>query len=293
MPTAAQVCRLSLKNILFPTDFSPASATALPYAQALAQIYGSTIVFVHSIAPEPHRQVVTDRLPAQDDWVWQDARQKMETFTHKISPGIGPWKTLLDQGDLAVVIPAIVHEQEVDLVVLGTHGRRGVNKLLLDSSAEKIYRSASCPVLTVGPKVRESAEWKLRRVLCPLDVAEDPEPVLHYALSVAEENQSEFIVLEAAPLVPPQHRSSVEMQARLRLESLIPEQAKDWCKLQSVVRWEHPAEAILHEAKEREVDMIIMSVHKSRVSSWSAHMPWPVASEVVSRASCPVLTLRV
>src|SRR3974390_3110122 len=60
MSAFVQVSRLSLKNILFPTDFSPASHAALPFARALAQTYGSTILVAHAIAPEPHRQVVTD-----------------------------------------------------------------------------------------------------------------------------------------------------------------------------------------------------------------------------------------
>jgi nucleotide-binding universal stress UspA family protein len=275
MPTVAQVPRLSLKNILLPTDLSPASCTALPFARTLAEIYGSTILFAHSIPPEPHRQIPTDPLPAQDELIWI------------------PYRTLLERGNVADVISAMIAEQAVDLVVMATHGRRGVSKLIFGSEAEKIYRSATCPVLTVGPKVRDAETWRLRRILCPVDVSEDPKPVLQYALSLAEENQAEFIVLQAIPLVPWQHRELVEMQSRLALENLIPEQAKDWCVPQIVIRWEHPAEAILQASQEREADLIVMSVHKSRALSWSAHLPWPVASEVVGRARCPVLTIRV
>lgn len=293
MPTVPQVARLSLKNILFPTDFSAASNAALPFALALARIYGSTLLVAHAIPPEPHRQVVIDRLPAQDDRVWQDARQQLDEFTHTRSLGNTPFKALLDQGDLKDVIPTVIREHEVDLVVLGTHGRRGVGKLLLGSDAEKIYRSASCPVLTVGPQVHENADWKLRRILCPVDVAEDPEPVLHYALSLAEENQAELVVLQAIPLVPWQHRASVEERSRRALESLMPVQAQDWCIPEYVIRWEHPVEAILHTSQERDSDLVVMSVHKARAVGWSAHLPWPVASEVVSRASCPVITIRV
>jgi nucleotide-binding universal stress UspA family protein len=293
MRTLPQVSRLSLKTILFPTDFSVASRVALPFARSLARIYGSTLVAEHAIAPEPHPQIVTDRIPAQDNAAWDDARHKMDAFTRDWSAGFGPWKTLVDRGDLADVIPEIIQEQSVDLIVLGTHGRRGVSKMIMGSSAEKIYRSATCPVFTVGPSVHNSDDWRLRRVLCPVDVAEDPEPVLRYALSLAEENQAELTLLEAVPLVPWQHRASVEQRSRRALEGLIPESAKDWCIPQIVVRWEHPAEAILREAKDREADLIVMSVHRSRAASWSAHLPWPVASEVVSRAPCPVLTIRV
>ncbi len=293
MPTLPQVSRLSLKNILFPTDFSLASRSALPFAQTLAQTYGSTILIAHSLPLEPHRQVTTDCVPSEDNRVWQDARHQLESVAHDPSFAKIPAKVLLGHGDLADTIPAMIEDNSVDLVVLGTHGRRGVTKLMLGSGAEKIYRTSPCPVFTVGPRVRESADWKLRRVLCPVDVSEDPEPVLQCALSLAEENQAELIVLEAIPLVPWQHRPSVEQRSRLALESLIPAQVRDWCTPQIVVRWEHPTEAILNEAQERNIDLVVMSVHRSRAAGWSSHLPWPVASEVVSRASCPVLTIRI
>ncbi len=293
MPAFAQVSRLSLKNILFPTDFSEASQSALPFAQSLAKLYGSTILVAHSIPPEPHQPIVMDRLPAQDNAAWHDAQQKLETLRDDPAFHSIPTKTLLDRGEVGDVITEMIRAENVGLVVLGTHGRRGVTKLILGSSAEKIYRSANCPVLTVGPKAHGSKKWNLRRILCPVDVSEDPEPVVNYALALAEENQSELILLHAIPLVPWQHHEEVRENSRGALEQLIPEEARDWCIPQCVVRWEHPAEAILREAQERDVDLIVMSVHRARVSLLSAHLPWPIASEVVGQSTCPVLTIRV
>jgi nucleotide-binding universal stress UspA family protein len=292
MPALSAVARISLKNILFPTDFSPASAAAFPFAKALARIYGSTILLAHAVPPEPHGQVVMDRLPAQDDRAWEDARRRLAELKRDLSQTETSCQTLLDRGDLAEVIPDFIREQAVDLVVLGTHGRRGVKKMLLGSGAEKIYRSATCPVMTVGPKA-QAAGWTLRRILCPVDVAEDPEPALHYALSLAEENQAQIIVLQAVPMVPWQHRASVEHTMRLRLEALIPEEAKDWCTPEFFVRWEHAPEAILLAATELQPDLIVMGVRKTRAAGLASHLPWPVASEVVNRAACPVLTVRV
>ncbi len=292
MPTLSAVTRISLKTILFPTDFSPASAAAFPFAQALARIYGSTMLLAHAIAPEPHGQVVMDRLPAQDDQAWEDARHRLAELTRSLAQTATPYKALLDRGDLAEVIPDIIREHAVDLVVLGTHGRRGVKKMLLGSDAEKIYRLATCPVMTVGPKAH-SADWTLRRILCPVDVAEDPEPALHYALSLAEENQAQIIVLQAVPMVPWQHRPSMEQTMRVRLEALIPNEAKNWCTPQFVVRWDHVPEAIVLAAADFQADVIVMGVHRARAAGLASHLPWPVASEVVSRAGCPVLTVRV
>lgn len=293
MPTAPLGTHLALRNILFPTDFSASSRAALPFAMTLARSYNSTLLITHSIPPEPHLEVVTDRLPAQDGRIRQDATRKLVDFTRGRFFGDTPVKTLLDQGDLQEVIPAIIQENSVDLIVLGTHGRRGMNKLMLGSDAEKIYRSDSCPVLTVGPHVQPVSGWKLRRILCPVDGAEDPESVLRYAQALAEDNAAEWIVLQAIPLVPWQYRVSVEERSLRALQSLIPAQAREEFAPQCLIRWEHPVEAILRASVERDSDLIVMSVHKSRAPAFAAHLPWPVASEVVSRASCPVLTLRV
>jgi nucleotide-binding universal stress UspA family protein len=292
MPTLSKVSRLSLKNILVPTDFSSASQSALPFAQALAQTYGSTVLLAHTIPPEPHRQIVTDHVPEEDEVVGGNARLKMDTLLEE--PGFAgiPVKTLLDRGDVDDVISEIVSEHAIDLVVLGTHGRRGVSKMILGSEAERIYRSATCPVLTVGPKVQHKVEWGLRQILCPIDTSEDPAQMLGYALSLAEEHQSRFILMQVIPLVPWQHQAEMEERSRQTLEKLIPEQSKDWCSPECVVRWEYPPEAILLEAEKRGADLIVMSVHRSHATSWS-HLPWPIASEVISQAPCPVLTIRV
>jgi len=293
MPSAPEVTRISLKNILFPTDFSQSSNAALPFASALARIYGSTILMTHVVAPEPHLRVVLDRLPAQDDIPALEAKQKLTELMEDPSLRGINCKFAVEQGELGEVVSEIIRDRQVDLVVLGTHGHRGFSKLVLGSGAEQIYRAAPCPVLTIGPKSHKSEDWKLRRILCPVDVAEDPAPVLGYALALAEENQAEIVILEAIPLVPWQHRSLVEERSHRSLQDLIPAHAADWCTPQLMVRWEHPAEAILQTAAERDIDLIVMSVHRARAFALSSHLPWPIASEVVSRAQCPVLTLRI
>ena len=292
MPTVSMVPRVSLKNILIPTDFSPAARAAFPFARALAQTYGSTILVAHAVTSGLHRQIVADHVPDEDALGWQDARLKLQGFQH--DPGLAgiSCKTLLGCGNVGEVIPDMIEAHKVDLVVLGTRGRRGVSKIILGSEAEKIYRAAPCPVLLIGPKAESASAWKLRRMLCPIDTAGDPAPALHYALSLAQEHQAKFILMQTIPLVPWQHQEDVERQSRRALEALIPGPCQDWCSPECVVRWEYPPEAILLEAEERQVDLIVMSVHRSRANSWS-HLPCPVAAEVISQARSPVLTIRV
>lgn len=289
MSAVPEVARISLKQIVVPTDFSLASAAGMPFAEALSRIYGSTLILAHVVSSEPHRRA--DRQAAQNDPETQEVRRHAEEFGHRFAPETAHTE-IVERGDRSEIIPAIIRERSVDLVVLGTHGRRGVSRVVLGSGAEQIYRSAPCPVMTVGPSARPQ-NWSLRRILCPVDLAGKCEPALNFALSLAEENAAQFIVLAAVPMVPWQHRASVEEETLRSVENLIPEQAKDWCTPQLLVRWEYPAEAILRTAAEREADLIVIGVHKARAAGLSSHLPWPIASEVVSRAPCPVLTVRV
>lgn len=288
MAAVPQVARIHIKNILFPTDFSPASHAALPFALSLARLYEAAIRVVHVLQPEPHRQVTVDRIPLQDDRVWEDARNRLEWFTHDPSMSAIPHNNLLASGDLGEVIPRLIQEHQIDMVVVGTHGRTGLSKLMIGSGAEKIYRAADCPVLTVGPEVH-AADWKPRRILCPVDLQGAPQAAVRYASSLAQDNNSEFILMAAMPMVPWQHRAETEVETCARLANLVP----DSPAAEFLVRWEPPGEAILRAAVHREIDLMVMGVRKSRAAGLSSHLPWPIASEVVSRATCPVLTVRI
>lgn len=164
-------------------------------------------------------------MPVQDDRSWHDAKEKLLAFT---APEFGnaPCKSLLLRGDLDDITPNLIQENEIDLVVLGTHGL--VTKLVMGSDAEKIYRSATCPVLTVGPKIPRKAgdSRTIRRILFPVDLGENSQHALHYALSLAEENESNVILLHSVPMVPWQ-RASVKKRTQQGLMSLIPPDARD------------------------------------------------------------------
>lgn len=293
MPATGTPARIALKNILLTTDFSPASTAALPFALAFARLYEAKLFVAHVVPAEAHLMVVTDRLPAQDDRDWREARRNLSEFASRevLDP---PCEILLDRGDLGVVIPELIRDHKIDLVVLGTHGRRGVKKIMLGSGAETIYRAATCPVLTVGPRVHSATEnaHRIKRILFPVDLSAGTTHALPYALSLAEENEAELVLLHAAPLVPWQHRISVEDSTRAELMRLIPPEAENWCKPVFLVRWEYPAEAIVQAAAESEIDLIVMGVNKARTATLTSHSPWPIASEVVSRSTCPVLTVR-
>jgi nucleotide-binding universal stress UspA family protein len=286
--------RISLSNILVTTDFSKVSKNALPFAAALARQYEARIVVAHALSPEPHLSVPMDPLPADADSAFLEAQGKLAEFALGNSLGVRPTEMLLERGDVWSVVSDIIQKNKIDLVVTGTHGRQGLKKLVLGSEAEKIYRKATCPVLTVGPHVTPPSDtnWKLESILFPTDGSEASLKALPYALSLAEENQTNLIFLQLLPLSPPQYREAEEATAREEMRLMLPLEAEDWCKPEFVAHSDFPAEGILRFAEERHVNLIVMGVRKSGDSAVPEHLPWPVASQVVAQARCPVLTVR-
>ncbi len=294
MPVPTTSSRLSIKNILFTTDFSPASATALPYVRALAKWFEAKVVIAHSAAAVAPLAMPMDPLPVEMDLEWESAESKLKEFAGSNPLPGAETETALCRGDLWNTLPDLEERYGIDLVVLGTRGREGIKKLVLGSGAEQIFRRATCPVLTVGPNVHpgevEFENWK--HILFATDFSEGSLHALPYALSIAEENQAQLTLLHLIALVPMQRQDLVEEQARKRLQSLLPADATDWCTPECVVRFEFPSDGILKTAEERGADLIVMGVHKSDAPRTLAHMPWAIAYEVVCHAHCPVLTVR-
>jgi nucleotide-binding universal stress UspA family protein len=188
-------------------------------------------------------------------------------------------------------LSGIIHKREIDLVVIGTHGRQGFRKVVMGSVAEKVYRQATCPVLTIGPEAATAGktQWQPRRIIFPTDFSETSLHALPYALSFAEENEGTLILLHMIPLTPWQYQKALEQSIRERLNQLVPVEVR--CKLEFAVGFDFPADAVLRAAGGGQADLIVMGVNK-RSAAVSAHLPWSTASHVVGQAPCPVLTVR-
>src|SRR5215469_14240549 len=148
------VSPLAVKNVLFATDFSPTSEAALPYAAAICRCFGSTLHTVHVLsevgllmmAGVDHVSLGTIYENAQNE-----AKERLGQISEYIE-GI-PHRNFVRHGQVWKMLASIIAENEVDLVVVGTHGRTGLGRLLLGSVAENILRHAPRPVLTIGPRV--------------------------------------------------------------------------------------------------------------------------------------------
>ena len=291
--------RIALNNILFATDFSPHSNSALPYALAIARHYGAKVYGAHVASPEDYLFTAPDLWPVQ---VREQEQLQREVATRLEEQLRGvPHEALFGTGDVWNVLSRLIGEHDIDLLVMGTHGRTGARKLLMGSIAEKIFRQASCPVLSVGPNVCCKAEGEIRfhHILLATDFGEESLASLPFALSLAEEEQAQLSLLHVID-----ERTSgvfeleaVKMSTMRRLRKLVPSAAEPWCKVECLVKFNHhltpPAELILETAGQQRADLIVLGVRPTHGSVTKVtHLAHTTAQHIVAHATCPVLTVR-
>jgi nucleotide-binding universal stress UspA family protein len=143
---------MEMKKILFATDFSEGSSNALPYALDLAKQYGAKLYLIHVLYDVA--KTVGWYVPhASLDEIYADMKKAAEAELDKIFAdemrGFKDIERLVLTGVPHEEITKFAEEKKIDLIVLGTHGRRGLDRMLFGSTAEQVVRNASCPVLSV------------------------------------------------------------------------------------------------------------------------------------------------
>jgi nucleotide-binding universal stress UspA family protein len=136
-----------IKTILYPTDFSPPSGCALDMAFALARDHGARLVLLHVLPPFIATETYLPPSPQEcRDEAWTELRQLYESNPKARELRVA---TQIGEGDPAREILRVAADTDADLIVMGTHGRTGLRRLLMGSVAEQVLRRAPCPVLTV------------------------------------------------------------------------------------------------------------------------------------------------
>jgi len=293
--TLEAVTRISLKTILYTTDFSPTAEAAAPYALELAQRYGAKVVALHVRPPQVNGMVPPESWAAVRE---ANAIQAKEQADHLAALFRGVENKIeVTEGGIWDVISKTIEATKPDLIVTGTHGREGFGKVLLGSHTENILRHSHVPVLTVGPCVRVEPEqaMNMKRILYATDCSKASEAALPYAISLAEENQAELDVLQ---VIPPQKRGELvhphelaDAMAR-HLKELVPPEAQAWCKPNFLTEIGKVEEKILQVAALRKADLIILGPRGLERAIGVTHLPWTITHKIIAEARCPVLTVR-
>jgi nucleotide-binding universal stress UspA family protein len=224
------------------------------------------------------------------------------------APGI-TIEAVVRGGNPAAEILEQAASMKSDLLIIGTHGRSGFERLLLGSVAEKVLRKASCPVMTVPRRHPDSVPAGpvlYKRILCPVDFSESSLQALKYAISMAQEADGQLAVLHVV-----EHEfwettdgASIKYGAGMPSRDFLTEReevlrrclqeavasATEFCTVESLMTHGKPWREVLRIATERHSDLIVMGVQGR--GAVDLLLFGSTTQHVVREASCPVLTLR-
>jgi len=204
-----------------------------------------------------------------------------------------PHEFLFPEGDVWQNMASIIEDKDIDLLILGTHGHTGIGKIIMGSVAEKIFRQAACPVLTVGPCVpseeRYAVAARFNCVLYATDFSPESLAAAPYAISFAREHSAQLVLLHAIEVA-----KQGELDSALQtLREVVPLGTQLATKAQCLVERGAPAVAILKATADHKTDLVVVGVRNARGHiTTTTHFTHSVAYEVVVQVTCPVLTVR-
>ena len=300
---------LTLQRILCPIDFSESSRRALHYAKALSGWYETPLTVFHVCVDLPvfevgspfghsasNAAVVEEaQLAHRRVTVAQFARSEIGDVTIDVvvSEGTDPKAEILKE--------AAAHEGT--LIVIGTHGRAGIQHMLLGSVAEKVLRKATCPVLVVpphAPKVDEGQSPVFKRIVCAVDFSTTSLQALKLALTLAQEGDARLTLLHAIEFPhalreivfstdadTDRLHAAAEAEYLRRLRALVPAAARTYCTVTSQVGEGKPAREIGRAAAAEQADLIVMGVQGRGAVDLMVF--GSNTNAVIRSATCPVL----
>jgi nucleotide-binding universal stress UspA family protein len=290
-----------IERILCPVDFSEASVKAYRYAQSVAGHYRAALLVQHvvelwqypsgdfsfsAIAFEEFRRALVS-----------NAENELQQFV-KMSGGLRP-ECIVQENMAADAILSFARGRAISLIVMGTHGRRGFDHLMLGSVTERVLRHASCPVLTVrqtapdsGTHVATDEPVPIQRILCCVDFSAHSQRALEYALSAADAYNAEVTVLHVLDHEPESADVGKETAAAMEnLEKLFPPAAPRSTRTHLEVRLGRAYQEILKFASEAQSDLIVTGVRGRE--SLDLTVFGSTTYRVIQLGPCPVLTVSI
>ncbi len=298
---------IEIRKVLITTDFSEAARPALFRGIDLAKQFGAEIHLLNVVLMAESAPVYPMfSVPSDTEKIYQELTEASEKRLQAEAAGLpvprDELKIALTHGNFAA--PSILEyaeEHEIDLISMGTHGRRGFRHLLLGSVAEEIVRKASCAVLTCRPDV-DAQPMSPRRILAAVDLSDHSSIVTSHArdlgklykcgvdfLHVIPEPRFPVYVEIGASMVYPGNPEEVEQRAIAAVERAVAEAPGPDIDFACHVVSGIPDQAIVKWAEEKHADMIVLASHG--LTGVKHLLLGSTADKVVRQARCPVLTL--
>jgi nucleotide-binding universal stress UspA family protein len=297
---------ITVKRILCPIDFSEFADRALRHAVRIARWYDAEIHAVHVVPLMAEGWAVPLAVGAAHPGPATPSGLR-EALDARLEPARAAGSSLyteVREGGAVREILAYADEAQVDLIVMGSHGRRGFQRLLLGSVTDAVLRRAKCPVVTVchGGEPTSTEGSPFQRILCAVDFQPASERALRFALDLAGEADAEITLLHVLEpffeeeiskrthISVESYRKFLETQLLARLGTFLPAEAADACRPHEVVRIGWPWEEITRVARESSAELVVMGLHGGR-GAIDRLVFGSTAQQVLRHAECPVLTI--
>jgi len=281
---------LTVDRIVLATDFSPSSESATEYAKVLAKRFSSNLTLAHvvdlSVATRSEQAVIG--YPIDD--MRRSSSEHMERLLKDLTSNkIRATAQTLEAHNPAAAIVGLAEQLKADLIVTGTHSRHGFSKAILGSCAEGIFRHASCPVFTVGPRVKAppNGDIAFNRIVFATDFTSSTAGKAAVALAFAQDSMATIYLCHVLKSTGKDISLQVKFESELR--KLVPQSTFDWCTPECVVELGEITPHILGLARRVEADLIILGARHS--STWFAHLADGVVGHVLANTECPVMTI--
>lgn len=298
---------ITFTQVLCPVDLSDASKRPLAYAAAVAHWYQARLSVLHVVPTFDPIPVHPGALEAPVRIVYPMSREDVLGAVRRVTQEAGiasaDVDVIAEAGESAATIVDQAVARGADLLVMGTHGRTGIDRLLLGSVTEQVLHEAPCPVLTVPPHAPETVPGDLtfQRILCAVDFSPASMQALGFALDLAQQAHGRVTLLHViewlaeheprtyAHFNVPEYRRYLKDEAHERLRALIAEEPR-LRGVEDVVGTGRAYREILGLAAEQHADLIVMGAQGR--GGVGLALFGSTTQQVVRAAECPVLTVR-
>jgi len=283
---------LRITKILCPVDFFPGSERIADHAIALAKNYNAKLILLHVVTPVitayelPYNSVdmITPVVEASKDELKKVAKR---AEANKVAV-----ESIVSVGDVDIEIRDTAKRRNADLIVMGSHGRRGFQKWFLGSHTERLLRRTDIPLMTIaGTATQNRTLPSIRRMMVLTNFEEGTADAIRYAMSIGQECQSRVTLMHVLndidASISGRYRDPLMKSIRLQLEALIPEDARDWCDVETRVETGLPWRRILKVLEKEKFDLLVMNIHGKNMIDRA--LLGSTAERVVRGATIPVL----
>src|SRR5467141_2307930 len=294
---------LNIKLILCPIDFSEFSVSAYQHALSVAEHYQAKLVAQHIVElwrhPSADFAASAGLYEEYSQALRESGNKQLQEFVENHTYDEIQPELVVQIGVAADSILSLAQLQKPDVIVMGTHGRRGFDRLMLGSVTDRVMRSAPCPVLAASkPPHGSVAAGKegghvhhLSRILFCADFSENSERAFRYAISATAEYDAELTLLHVLEGVPSSAKTEEATAAAAeRLDKLIPPEGRKSLKIRTAARIGKPYAQIIQLAMEAQIDLVIMGVRGR--GALDVAVFGSTTYRVMQLGSCPVLAVR-